>query len=356
MVVLREVAGVRYGKAKPDGAGSVPVVGSGGTYGTTSTPLTGPNSLVIGRKGSAGSVWWPGVDCWPSDTTFYVEPDAQRVDTAFLYFWLIAHPLSGEHAKTTMPSLQKPDIEGLRIPLPPVDEQRRIAGILVTIRRASEAGENVLAATASLRKSLENQAFRNLKAPRMLLGDLLVQRQYGLSVRGNPKGRWPLLRMTNVTNGSVHFRGLQFVDISDEAARPYIVADGDILFNRTNSPALVGRTGLVRNPPPAVFASYLIRLRPNEGQVLPEYLNRYLNWDPIQQQIREMAARGVSQANVSASRLAQLDIPVPPIEEQVAIALAIETVQAKASAEQLCIDSIESCFRTVLNRLLRPAA
>ena len=285
-----------------------------------------------------------------------VSVDESQCLPEYLYFWLLTVDLTTISARGPLPSISAGNAAKLQIPLPSIDEQKRIVRILSTTQRASEAIKNVLSAAAALKRATENESFRELSAPRFRLGDLLVQRQYGMSVRGNPTGKWPLLRMTNVANGSVHFDGLQFVDISDAAARPYIVADGDLLFNRTNSPSLVGRTGLVRNPPAAVFASYLIRLRPDEDRLLPEYLNRYLNWEPVQQHIRAMAARGVSQANVSASKLAELEILVPPLDQQMKIARIIERVQAKASAEHLCAGRITHCFESVLDRLLGEAA
>jgi type I restriction enzyme S subunit len=162
--------------------------------------------------------------------------------------------------------------------------------------------------------------------------------------------------MTNVANGVVDFDSLQFVDISDTAAAPYIVKDGDILFNRTNSPHLVGRTGLVRNPPPCVFASYLVRLQADRSRVMPEYLNTYLNWDPVQQRIREMATRGVSQANVSASKLAELEVRIPSLDEQERIARIIQAAQSRRLAEEVWSDGLACCFEVVLNKVFRNAA
>src|SRR4051794_12962982 len=96
--------------------------------------------------------------------------------------------------------------------------------------------------------------------------------QYGLSLRGSEQGAWPILRMTNITEGSVHARALQYVDLDARALDQFRLHRGDLLFNRTNSAALVGRTGLFDLEGTFVFASYLIRLSPDRSRVNPEFL------------------------------------------------------------------------------------
>ncbi len=82
---LGDVAKVKYGKAKPKDLGNIPVVGSGGIYASTTKALVDYPTIVIGRKGTAGKAW--------------------------LFCYMSLNPPSGEHAKTTLPSLQKPDLE-----------------------------------------------------------------------------------------------------------------------------------------------------------------------------------------------------------------------------------------------------
>ena len=105
-----DLAEVKYGKARPKEKGIIPAVGSGGIYAWVDKALVNFPTLVIGRKGTAGKVWLYEEPCWSSDTTFYLDWK-QEVDVRFLHGYMTAHPLSGEHAKTTLPSLQRPDLQ-----------------------------------------------------------------------------------------------------------------------------------------------------------------------------------------------------------------------------------------------------
>src|SRR5207302_4394237 len=137
---------------------------------------------------------------------------------------------------------------------------------------------------------------RTVNWPVARLGDIAPLRQYGLSIRGSASGDWPIVRMTNLRDGRVCFTDLQYVNLSERDGERYALADGDLLFNRTNSADLVGRVGLVASPPSSVFASYLIRLRCDRSAILPAFLCAFLNWEPTQATLRGMATRGVSQA------------------------------------------------------------
>ena len=86
LVRLGDLAEIRYGKAKPTTRGKIPVIGSGGLYDFTDKPLTDQPTLVIGRKGTAGTVWLQETACWPSDTTFYVDWRSDQIENRFAYY------------------------------------------------------------------------------------------------------------------------------------------------------------------------------------------------------------------------------------------------------------------------------
>ncbi len=147
----------------------------------------------------------------------------------------------------------------------------------------------------------------------LTVGDVLNDTQYGLSDSLEAHGRYPVLRMMNITNGYVDPNDLKYLDWPKEEAVKYILNYGDIVFNRTNSMEWVGRTGIFELDGDYLFASYLIRLVANEKKLTPYYLTQYLNLPLIQYRLKAFATPGVSQANINPGSLKSLPILVPPL-------------------------------------------
>lgn len=284
-----------------------------------------------------------------------VELDPEFVAFWFRYAFTMTHLYEGVGTRTTIANLSRGRLGALPIPFPPVAEQRRIARVLLAIERGRQAPNSVKGAFDLVKRSVSESAFAGEGAadwPVAPLGDVAPIRQYGLSVRGSASGDLPIVRMTNLRDGRVMFTDLQYVSLPDREAERYKLADGDLLFNRTNSADLVGRVGLVTSPPPSVFASYLIRLRCDCSTMLPAFLCAFLNWGPTQAILRGMATRGVSQANISASTLATLAVPVPPVAEQVAVARWLHAVDAARSASEAVSERASAVFRAAIEELL----
>ena len=164
--------------------------------------------------------------------------------------------------------------------------------------------------------------------------------QYGSSAKtsGDVKGV-PVLRMGNLTSeGRLVLEDLKCLPLDHEEFPDLLLENGDVLFNRTNSAELVGKTAVYSGSPPTCsFASYLIRVRMLEG-VSSEFLTHTLNGGLGRSWIKSVANQTVGQANVNGTKLAAFVFPLPPVEEQEAIVGAAE--------DQLStIDHLESELR-----------
>ena len=185
------------------------------------------------------------------------------------------------------------------------------------------------------------------------LGSVLKLAQYGLSVRGSSSGRYPILRMNCQIDGRIHFNDLQYVNLDSNIFEKFRINEGDILFNRTNSWELVGRTAIYHSKEEAVFASYLIRLNCDEDKVNPDYLNYFLNMDITQSRLKALASRGVSQSNISASKLKTFQVPIPVLlDEQLEIIGMIQAVDQKLSIHLTKKSALQDLFKTMLNKLM----
>ena len=284
-----------------------------------------------------------------------------NLDGPYLFFYLqtLQSWFNSQSSGSTFQSINAGVLRNLVLDLPPLAEQRRIARILSAIQSAAEAVRTGTVCRRSVADSLADTVFapyldRTWKTHS--LGDVTNQRQYGLSIKGGAAGSLPILRMTNLSRGVVTYENLQYVDMPTADAEGYVLRPGDILFNRTNSPDLVGRVGIVERSIPSVFASYLIRVVCDEQVVLPEFLNAFLNWAPIQARLRGMATRGVSQANISASTLATVEVPVPALDAQLDVIRAWRAAQRAIEASLVEGEALTRVFKSAQAALFAGAA
>lgn len=154
---INEFAKIKYGKQKPKTTGQIPVVGSSGIYALCEKPLINFPTLIVGRKGTAGAVHLFLDPCWPSDTTFYLEWNSEMVIPKFLYYYMSINQLSGEHAKTTMPSLQRQDLENYQFPLPNMSEQLDIIKAIDKIDQKISQAESKKQTLQALFRTMLNQ-------------------------------------------------------------------------------------------------------------------------------------------------------------------------------------------------------
>ena len=139
--------------------------------------------------------------------------------------------------------------------------------------------------------------------------------EYGTASKSSPSGEVPVLRMGNIQDAKLDWSDLVYTSDHDEIKK-YSLKDGDVLFNRTNSPELVGKTALYRGERPAIFAGYLIRINHIEAVVDGQYVNLFLNSRVARQYGNSVKTDGVNQSNISGSKLVEYPFPYCSIEEQ----------------------------------------
>jgi type I restriction enzyme S subunit len=175
------------------------------------------------------------------------------------------------------------------------------------------------------------------------LGESAVMLEYGTSKKcaTDPTIGVPVLRMGNIQDGKLDFSDLKYCSVDDEIIR-LMLEPGDLLFNRTNSPELVGKSAVYQSDVPASFASYLIRVRFDNRVALPEFVNYWLNsaWGRAWAQLAK--TDGVSQSNINGSKLALMAVPLPPIDEQAVIVERASQMLMVADAIHARIESASS--------------
>ena len=148
------------------------------------------------------------------------------------------------------------------------------------------------------------------------IADVVTEVRYGTSKPAVDGGKYPYLRMNNLTtDGQLDLTDLKYINISDDEKEKCVVRKGDVLFNRTNSIDLVGKTAVFDLEEEMVIAGYIIRVRLNE-KLLPEVFSQYMNHDALKMMLRSMAKGAVNQANINAQELQSIKIYLPNMEIQ----------------------------------------
>ena len=173
---------------------------------------------------------------------------------------------------------------------------------------------------------------------------LLTKIQYGSSRKTNDDTNGvPVLRMGNIVEGKIVRDNLKYLPKEHDEFPELLLDKGDLLFNRTNSRELVGKTAVyIGSPNPCSFASYLIRVRFNprvDSLIVAHYLNSMYgkNW------ILSVVSQQAGQANVNGTKLKLLAVPIPSEKEQ---RVFVEEVERRLSVA----DEVEKTVTAELKR------
>ena len=127
--------------------------------------------------------------------------------------------------------------------------------------------------------------------------------------------------MGNITNvGTIDYSNLVYSS-NNEDIKLYSLEKDDLLFNRTNSSEWVGKTAIYKKEQPAIYAGYLIRIRPI--LIFSDYLNTVMNSSYYRNWCYNVKTDAVNQSNINAQKLSQLMIPIPPLKEQERIVVEV---------------------------------
>lgn len=152
--------------------------------------------------------------------------------------------------------------------------------------------------------------------------DFVEKPIYGTSAKSQKEGKIPVLRMGNIQAGQIDWENLVYTS-NDAEIQKYSLNKYDVLFNRTNSPELVGKTAIYLGEREAIFAGYLIRVR-CKNMLNPKFLNYHLNSPFAKNYCLEVKSDGVSQSNINAQKLLAYPLNLPSLEEQNYITQAVE--------------------------------
>lgn len=267
-------------------------------------------------------------------------------------------------------SINQKQLSSLEIPLPPLSEQQRIEELFAKLDEAKERLQEVVDSFAVRKAAILHKAFTGELTQQWRLengvsdesweektiGEICSSLKYGTSKKSSDDGEVVVLRMGNLQNGEIDWSNLAYTS-DEEDIKKYLLKSGDVLFNRTNSPELVGKTSIYRGEMPAIYAGYLIKLDYEKNIVVGDYLNYYLNSSKAKEYYMQVKTDGVSQSNINAKKIGEFEIPLPTLSEQHEIVRLIDDLLARERAAQQAAEqalaSIDLMKKSILARAFR---
>ncbi len=294
-------------------------------------------SIVLPKSGASiltNSRAILGVDAYIVSHLAILEPNVSLLDSFYLYYWLcIIDMTSFSQSDSGYPSLRLSDIAKIEIPTPPLSEQRRIVKRIEELTKRveetrqlrkstiEEAEKYILAAIASVFGDGQNHGWVAKK-----ISEICEKPQYGYTESACHAAVGPkFLRITDIQDGKVEWDKVPYCKCDD--VDKYRLRTGDIVFARTG--ATTGKSYLIKNPPKAIFASYLIRLRVGP-LILPEFLYWHFQSSTYWASVSSGIDEG-NRPNMNGTKLANIEVSYPKDKaEQNRIVEYLNSLQTKA--------------------------
>lgn len=276
----------------------------------------------------------------------------------YLYYYLKSKTdyLNSLGRGATFKEISKAIVEQIKIPLLPIKNQIRIAETLDKVKGIIDARKKQLEKLDEYIKSVFYTMFGDPVTNPMSweivkIADLALNIQYGTSKKAfDQKLQYPILRMKNITyEGNWDFTDLKYIDLSSKEEEKYLVSKGEMLFNRTNSRELVGKTAVYRLDSPMAYAGYLIKLTPNENANC-EYISAFLNSKCGKTLLLSMAKNIIGMANINAKEMGNIKIPLPPLDLQNQFAEIVEKIEAQKELLNKSLSKMETLFDCLMDQ------
>jgi type I restriction enzyme, S subunit len=287
--------------------------------------------------------------------------DQKLVNSEYLYHYLVTRydQLNDLGRGATFKEVSKTIVEKVKIPLPPLETQERIVTLLDKALELIDKRKEQITLMDQLIQSLFYDMFGDPVSNPMgwetgCIKDLAVKTQYGSGKKAHEsEGNFPILRMNNITySGAMDFSSLKYIDLDANEQKKYLVHKGEILFNRTNSKELVGKTAMFDQEIPMAYAGYLVKLIVNEKAV-PQYVSAYLNSKHGKAVLLNMAKSIVGMANINAEELKKIKINIPPIELQSSFAERVNEIKMQKEAMTVSLKELENNFNSLMQRAFK---
>ena len=324
----------------------------------SSAKIIPQNSIMVGMRVGVGKVAINTVAMSTNqDIISLLEVDESKWNKVFLCKYLQSKReyLNSQARGATIKGIKIDVLSKLIVPQISLEDQRHISQAIDNVKRIIDFRKQEIRELDELIRARFVEMFGDpIMNPKgwevVTIGDIVTEVKYGTSRPAVEGGRYPYLRMNNLTvDGYLDLSDLKYIDIPDDEIEKCVVRKGDVLFNRTNSIELVGKTVVFDLPEEMVIAGYIIRVRLNE-KILPEVLSQYMNLEALKDILRSMAKGAVNQANINAQELQSIKVYLPDMKLQKRFIEIKEQVDKSKVEVQKALDETQKLFDSLMQQ------
>ncbi len=339
---LGDVLRIRNGKDhKHLGDGEIPVYGSGGIMRFADAAAAHGPSVLIPRKGSLGNVFYVEGPFWVVDTIFRTEIDTTQLEPKFLYHQLLTMNLGDMNQAGGVPSQTQSVLNGLRIPVPPLEVQREIVRILEEFTKSEADLEAELAAELRARRQQYEHYSERLFSPGFSEVEIVRPLGQVLTTVIDHRGKTPaklgggwtphghrVISALNIRNGAVDSNDHHYISAAMYAkwmSTP--LQSGDVLLT---SEAPLGSVAYLESPGPWAIGQRLFALRPDPLILNGRYLFHLLRSGAPRSELLSRST-GSTVSGIRQAELVKVEIPLPSLERQMQVARMLDEFDALVS-------------------------
>ncbi len=350
----------------------------GGVVRASKLPSTGsatrfrPNDILVSNiRPYLKKVWFSNKEGGASNDVIVIRAKHQLLTEYFPFLLkndsFIGYVMTGAKG-VKMPRGDVASMKEYPAFYPSKPEQQKIADCLSSVDEMIAAQARKMDALKTHKKGLMQQLFPRegetrprLRFPEFQAAgewetqpfeEFVTKSFYGTSSSTSPKGQYPVLRMGNMTGGGLDFSNLVYIDLDPDSFESFRLQDGDILLNRTNSPALVGKISIFRLKTDCITASYIVTYRLNKKRIDPSFCNFMLNTPLYQAKIKALAKPSISQANINPTTFKkELLVSVPAVPEQQRIASCLSSLDALIVAQTQKLEALKTHKQGLMQQL-----
>lgn len=334
-IKLGEVCEIRNGKNQKtvlNPNGKYPIYGSAGIMGYADEYLCTEGTTIVGRKGTINRPIFVETKFWNVDTAFGLSP-RENLNNKFLYYFCLSFNFHSLDKSTTIPSLAKSDLLTINFPLPPLKEQQAIVSIIEELFSELDKGIESLKTTLEQLKIYRQAVLNELVSGKVYksVESVIERLDQGWSPKCHNEStmnekEWAVIKTSAVQHGN-------FVDSENKKLPKELnprtqheLKKGDILITRAGPRVRVGVSCLIRKVRSKLMnCDKVYRINVDKKIITPEYFELILNTPNYQSEIEKMKT-GISDSGVNLTQkgFIKIEIPVPPIKEQINLVKEIE--------------------------------